>query len=489
MIQGAWHEVVLPGDTNRRACDHLLQHYRQGDFQEDLCFGSWTPSRGMDRETAIVTDIILPKRGERTLHSTGNVSFVGPYLARATREAVRKTHGLVFMHSHPTNGWQEMSAADERAERGRIADVARTTGQPLVGMTVGRDGHWSARVWKGDAGRRSSLTCRKVRIVEESRLVVWQRPLRGRGRRSRQYRTVQSWGEDKQGWIESVRIGVVGLGSVGSVVVEGLARIGVRDLVLIDHDLVEENNLDRLLNAGTREIGKPKTVVAARAARRASSARSISVATVQNSLQSREAYSLARDCDILVSCVDGPVGRDLLNRIAFRDGIPVIDGGVEVRTDIRTNNMNAARWKAHLVNPYQQCLRCKEQYTSSDVMMELDGSRGDPSYIRTPDGRTGGENVFNLSLAVGSELLNIVVRMLVADGWWPQQRGLERNLVTGRIKTQDGQCWEGCTIRRESWMGDMAEAIPYIDAGRLRRTLGDALRRRWRNTFKRWRIG
>lgn len=489
MTQGGWHEVVLPGDTNQLACDHLLRHYQQGDFQEDLCFGSWTPSRGMDRETAIVTDVILPNPGERTLHSTGNVSFTGSYLARATREAVRKTQGLVFMHSHPTNGWQEMSMADERAERDRIADVARTTGRPLVGMTVGRNGHWSARVWKGDAGRRRSLTCRKVRIVEESRLVVWQPPLQDRGRRLRQYRTVQSWGEDKQRCIESVRIGVVGLGSVGSVVVEGLARIGVRDLVLIDHDLVEENNLDRLLNADAREIGKPKTAVAARAARRASSARSISVTAVQKSLQNQEAYGLARDCDILVSCVDGPVGRDLLNRIAFRDGIPVVDGGVEVRTDIRTDNMNAARWKAHLVNPYQQCLRCKEQYTSSDVMMELDGSRDDPSYIRTSDGRTGGENVFNLSLAVGSELLNIVIRLLVADGWWPQQRGIERNLVTGRTKTQDGRCWESCTIRRESWMGDMAEAIPYIDFGQQKRTLGDALRRRLRNTFRRWRTG
>ena len=66
MTQGGWHEVVLPGDTNRLACDHLLRHYQQGDFQEDLCFGSWTSSCGMDRETAIVTDVILPNPGERT---------------------------------------------------------------------------------------------------------------------------------------------------------------------------------------------------------------------------------------------------------------------------------------------------------------------------------------------------------------------------------------------------------------------------------------
>lgn len=410
-----WHEVVLTDEANRAACRHLLQHYAKGYLQEDLCFGLWTPSRGLDRETAIVTEIVLPAAGDRTLH--GNASFDHRYLARATRAAIRAGQGLAFMHSHPSNGWQDMSRADVQAERDRISDTAMATAQPLVGMTVGTDGHWSARVWRRQARGKPAKTrhwSRKVRVVERSRLIVWRRPSAPGADRRKQKRTVDSWGEDRQRTLESLRIGVIGLGSVGSIVAEGLARIGVRELVLIDHDVVEEHNLDRLLNAGAGDIGRPKTDVAANAVRRASSAERISVINIRERIQHGSAYAATRDCDMLVCCVDSPVARDVVNRIAFRDAIPVVDGGVEIRKSPQTANMNAARWKAHVVNPYNECLRCKGQYSSSDLMLELDGSWESPGYIRGP-GRDAPhrENVFNLSLAVASELLNLAVRLVI----------------------------------------------------------------------------
>lgn len=456
-----WHETVLTEETNDIACRHLLQHYGKGHLQEDLCFGLWTPSSGSERKTAIVSRVILPGDSERDLH--GNASFSGSYLARVTREAVRNGQGLAFMHSHPSPGWQDMSVADVRAERDRIADVARATGHPLVGMTVGMDGHWSARVWTDTHKRRARCWSRKVRVVERNRLVVWNPPPSRRRNRRRQKRTVDSWGENKQQIIEGIRIGVIGLGSVGSIVAEGLARIGVRELVLIDHDVVEEHNLDRLLNAGVRDIGRAKTDVAEAAARRGSSAGAIEILNIRRKVQHEVAYAEARDCDIIVCCVDSPVARDVVNRIAFRDGIPVVDGGVEIRKAPRTGNMSAARWKAHIVNPYNECLRCKGQYSSSDVMLELDGSWKNPGYIRgTGAGRSRGENVFNMSLSVASEILNMTIRMMIADSWWPVQEGIERNLVTGRTKTRHGNCIDGCTVRQESWAGDGAETIGYI---------------------------
>lgn len=465
MSKRIWHEVVLTEEANQTACRHLLQHFEAGNLQEDLCFALWTPSRGAGRATAIVTKIILPGRKDRNLH--GNASFSGKYLARATREAIQSGQGLTFMHSHPSDGWQEMSISDIRAERDRIAYTAGATGWPLVGMTVGTDGHWSARVWI-DKTRHSS---RKVRVVERNRLIVWLEPSVETRARKKQKRTVESWGEDKQKIIESLRIGVVGLGSVGSIIAEGLARIGVRHLVLIDHDLVEEHNLDRLLNAGIKDIGRPKTDVAEAAVRRGASAEKIDVLNINRKIQNHTACAAARDCDILICCVDTPVARDLVNRIALRDGIPVVDGGVEIRTAPSTGNMSAARWKAHVVNPYNQCLRCKGQYSSSDIMLEQDGSWENASYVR---GQEGGarrrENVFNTSLAAASELLNMAIRMVIADAWWPVQEGIERNLVTARTKTRRGGCFDNCTISRERWAGDCAPVLPYLEVDGIRMT-------------------
>ena len=460
-----WHEVLLTAQVNQNACAHLLQHYRRGQVQEDLCFGLWTPSTGRHRETAIVTDILTPRRGERSLH--GNASFSGSYLSRATKSAIKQGQGLAFMHSHPGPGWQDMSGPDIRAERDRIADTARATGKPLVGMTVGTDEHWSARFWKEDSARKTRYWCKKVRVLKKDRLVIWRKPTTEARDRRKQRRTIDSWGEQKQRDLEALRIGIIGLGSVGSIVAEGLARIGVRELVLIDDDLVEEHNLDRLLNAHKRDIGRAKTVVAEKAIRRASTAESIAIINHRKKIQHREAYTAAKDCDILISCVDSPVARDLLNRTAYREGIPVVDGGVEIRKDPRNGNMNAARWKAHVAGPYSECLRCKGQYTSSDVMLELDGSWRDPSYIKgTESSSQGAENVFCLSLATGSELLNMAVRLVVAEAWWPAQSGIERNLVTGRTKTRKQICHENCTIHHDVWIGDNAEEVGYIQIER-----------------------
>ena len=472
MRQTGWHEVVLTSEANEAACGHLLQHYQRGRYQEDLCFGLWTPSTGMERQTAIVTAILLPAKDERNLH--GNASFEPGYLARATRAAIKRGQGLVFMHSHPSAGWQDMSTPDIRAEQNRIADTAGATGKPLVGMTVGTDGHWSARVWKGKSPGKVRLWSRKVRVLEKGRLVIWERPISKGVDRRKQRRTIESWGEERQRRLEALRVGIVGLGSVGSVVAEGLARTGIRELVLIDHDRVEPHNLDRLLNASVKDIGRPKTEVAEKSVRRASTASQIRIINHQRKIQDRVAYTSARDCDILVSCVDSPLARDLLNRIAYRDAIPVVDGGVEVRKDPRTGNMNAARWKAHIVNPYTDCLRCKGQYTSSDVMLELDGSWRNPSYIRGSEreGRRG-ENVFCLSLAVASDLLNMALRIPIAEVWWPNQEGIERNLVTGRTKTRSGVCHENCTINREKWLGDCADEVGYLTESKPP----------WKNTF------
>lgn len=461
MKQRDWHEVLLTSEANRAAGDHLLQHSRCGSVQEDLCFGLWTQGTGLERETAIVTDIIAPTNAERNLH--GNASFEPNYLTRVTRLAVKRRQGLVFMHSHLGPGWQDLSEPDIVAERDRISNTARATGKPLVGMTVGTDGHWSARVWKEGRFRRTYMWCKKVRVLEHGRLVVWLRPSATVHDRRKLRRTVESWGEEKQRCLEALRIGVVGLGSVGSVVAEGLARTGIRELLLVDDDLVETHNLDRLLNAGIEDVGRAKTDVAERAVRRAGAANDLRVINYRTKIQDRKAYAAARDCDILVSCVDSPVARDLMNRIAYRDGIPVVDGGVDVRQSPSTGKMNSARWRAHTAGPYTECLRCRGQYTSSDVMQELDGSWKNPSYIRGSVDEGGAANVFCLSLAAAGEVLGMALRLSVADDWWPEHPNVERNFVTGRTKVQRRTCHRNCTIANDDkWQGDRGGAISYL---------------------------
>ena len=53
-------DAALTDTTHALAKSHLLRHYSAGRLQEDLCLGLWYPSRGRNRLTAILADLILP---------------------------------------------------------------------------------------------------------------------------------------------------------------------------------------------------------------------------------------------------------------------------------------------------------------------------------------------------------------------------------------------------------------------------------------------
>jgi tRNA A37 threonylcarbamoyladenosine dehydratase len=55
--------------------------------------------------------------------------------------------------------------------------------------------------------------------------------------------------------IQELSVLVLGLGGVGSYVVEGLARLGVRKLILVDYDTIDRTNINRQIEALHSTIG------------------------------------------------------------------------------------------------------------------------------------------------------------------------------------------------------------------------------------------
>ena len=221
------YEAAFTHEASTTALDHLLQHFSHDTRQEDLCFGLWRPSTGQRRLTALVYQIILPEPGERSLH--GNASFNPKYLGRAVAEACKQQAGLAFMHSHPSPGWQPLSRADHRAERDVIAYPAGATKLPLVGLTVGNDGTWSARLWPLTDNGIQLEWCGKVRTLTPKSycLSFNDEALPPQPKREILKRTYDSWGKKNQDTLSRIRVGIIGLGSVGCIVAEAMARIGV----------------------------------------------------------------------------------------------------------------------------------------------------------------------------------------------------------------------------------------------------------------------
>ena len=72
------------------------------------------------------------------------------------------------MHSHPSEGWQGMSTPDVIAEREVLASPAFATNLPLLGLTIGTDGYWSARFWKKTKKKYDDTGAKKLKLYAKT---------------------------------------------------------------------------------------------------------------------------------------------------------------------------------------------------------------------------------------------------------------------------------------------------------------------------------
>ena len=248
-------------------------------------------------------------------------------------------------------------------------------------------------------------------------------------------------------------------------VAEALARIGVEHLVLVDADRVKTHNLDRLLYASEADVGRLKVDLAADALRRSATAARLQVDAIAGWIQQEECYRAALDCDVLFSCVDRSLPKDLLNHIAYAHCISVVFGGVFVDTK-RDGTLGQAAWSVVRSGPGRRCLRCDGQYTTSDVVLERDGSLDDPSYVaRLAGGRPTNQNVFPFSANLASLMTLEMLRMVIGASWWPGTwRQAPLQLRAWNLHAVAEPCRDHCEVVARTALGDQA-AYPFLVAG------------------------
>ena len=413
------HRVILREVLHEELFEQLLSHFHDKNCQEEVCFALWYPGDGVNRYTGILGEVIPPTANDRDLH--GNVTVHGRYVNRVLDAALATKAGVAVLHSHPSEGWQALSQDDHDTERNVILPYVRETRLPLLGLTLGLDGTWSARFWHESCPGIVRLAhCINVRRVGTRKTCADSAPSAypPYTRRAILKRTLDSWGLQAQARLARTHICVVGAGSVGSMILESLARIGIEQISIIDDDIIEIHNLDRLAYADRWCVGLRKVEAAGKYLVRIATSSRFTVHAIPLSIRTERAYCLAADADLIISCVDNAEARDVLNHLSYSNCLPLIDGGVLV--DSPEERLVSAKWRVHLVGPGMQCLRCRHQYTSSEAADERQGFRRHGRYIDDPDpdGPEPGQNTFAFCNLVAAEEIRVLLRYIVGESWW-----------------------------------------------------------------------
>lgn len=410
--------VALPSVIEEQLRVHLLRE----DGQEDLCLAFYKASTGKERVSALLFEVVLPLCGDRSVH--GNVTFSGDYILRSALAAKEKKCGLAILHSHPSgSGWQKMSSMDVEAERGFANLVREITGMPLVGMTLaGADISWSARHWDIGVGRDVSYSdCENVRVVGDRLSISWNDENCPVPEFSRtQIRTISSWGKKTQANLARQKILIVGAGSVGLDLAVRLAATGMKNISVMDYDIVEPHNLDRLIGATPKDVllCRQKIHIAKREILKSTTAFSPSIHISDYSVCEEQGFKQALDSDLVFSCVDRPWPRMVLNNLAYTDLIPVIDGGINISTG-KDGKMLSTTWRSHTIRHGYPCLLCLQQLNPQLAGLDKNGELDNPAYIKGAphlDPNRNAQNVALLSVSVTSALLQQYVGFCVSPG-------------------------------------------------------------------------
>ena len=122
------------------------------------------------------------------------------------------------------------------------------------------------------------------------------------------------------------RVAVVGCGGLGSCLVEMLARTGIGTLRLIDPDVFAESNLNRQLLCTIDSLGRPKVEVAAE--RIACLNPAVTVTTVAEALDGKNARRLLAGMDVVMDALDSISARRELGHICRKMNLPLVHGAV-----------------------------------------------------------------------------------------------------------------------------------------------------------------
>ncbi|HXZ29900.1 MAG TPA: HesA/MoeB/ThiF family protein [Dehalococcoidia bacterium] len=156
------------------------------------------------------------------------------------------------------------------------------------------------------------ISAKEVEIIALKQGIVPRRYLRNIG----------TIGLDGQIKLLQSTVAVIGVGGLGSTVIELLARQGIGHLIIIDNDRFTEQNLNRQIMSTEGNLGEYKVTVAARRIAKINSA--TTVTTFRKRLTEENAQKLLGSAQIVVDGLDNLPSRLVVEQACRQLAIPYV---------------------------------------------------------------------------------------------------------------------------------------------------------------------
>jgi molybdopterin/thiamine biosynthesis adenylyltransferase len=342
-----------------------------------------------------------------------------------TRHALHcRNEGLAYLaiHNHGGADWVDFSPDDLAShERGYPALLDILRGQPVGALVLARQAV-AGDIWF-PGGARARLT--ETRIVGPSSQQLFPSPPpRPKGRDHTYDRQARLFGDAGQDLLRRTKVGVIGAGGVGSLLVEYLGRLGVGWILVADPERLDITNLPRVAGSTrwdartwfTREtrsdwlrrlgerIAAKKVKVSRRVVREANPGGRCEA--IFGHIMIDEVARRFADCDYLFLAADTNQARLVFNALVHQYLIPGYQIGVKVPVDSETGEVGDVFAVARPVTPTRGCLWCNGLISSEGLQREAAtaAERKAQRYVDEPE--VVAPSVITLNATVASQAAN-----------------------------------------------------------------------------------
>ena len=298
-----------------------------GDSKESVAIVVCGVAESKGEIIFLVHEIVPFNLEEIKSRSKSHITWKTALLAEKLSEYIDGSYGILKIHSHPS-GIETFSNADDISDKSLANTVHSWLGREnsFMSAILLPDGVIKARVFNQEkfedvddvlmVGDRISPKIKNIGELAEH-----------------EKRSHQVFGSETLSKLKKLRVGVIGCSGTGSLVIQQLLHYGVQSLTLIDPDIVEAKNLNRIVGATTGDVKNKssKVDVFVRYANELGLGTTVNV--MQESIASRAAVDFLKGCDVLFSCVDDVYARQVINRMGTYYLIPIIDVGVKILID------------------------------------------------------------------------------------------------------------------------------------------------------------
>jgi hypothetical protein len=277
-------------------------------------------------------------------------------------------------------------------------------------------------------------------------------------RRSRWSRTIGALGREVWERLIHLKAGIVGCGRAGSLIADMLARLGFREIVLIDADMIEVHNLGEMTAVKDADVGANKAE--ALAGRLRSQMPEAMLKEISAPLGDDSAIEEAKRCDVLFATVDNDAARLTAAVTATLYHKTLIDIGTSV--SYSSSGEAVERFMGadiRLIVPGDGCLLCRGNLVSyRQAVDDLTGYGLSSRRAGWRDQRAGSLRSLNgVAASIAVRMLEDLVAERIEGSLWAQLEFSERGRMSIHYVESGGERGV-CSLCAKSGLGDDALA-------------------------------